>query len=154
MLMTRGTDSLSIVDIKTSHHFDSYLKMKFTSIVLLASLLSAVLASPVAEDKPVARLAPNERVSTVEARDADHEDLTRRTCTYNGCKCQVYPYTPKNGVYCANCGVAGWPGYYVVWDLGKGGSTNHVYQCNTKGGCCDYGYANDCASGINIRCGA
>lgn len=128
--------------------------MRFIPIILLAPLLSAVSAGPVAEEAPVARLMPEERAPAVEARDANPMELTGRSCTYNGCKCQVYPFTPRDGVYCANCPVAGWPGYTVVYDLGKGGSANNVYQCNTNGGCCDYGNANDCASGVNMRCGA
>ena len=128
--------------------------MRFTFVLLLAPLLSAVSAGPVPEDGPIARVAPEERVTAVEAREASSLDLTGRSCVYNGCKCQVYPFTPKDGVYCADCPVAGWPGYRIVWDLGSGGSTNDVYQCNTDGGCCDYGYADDCASGHNMRCGA
>ena len=127
--------------------------MRFTSIILLAPLLSAVLAGPVAGEAPVARLQPEERATAVEARDANPMELAGRSCSDNGCKCQVYPYTPKDGVYCANCRVAGFPDYFIVYDLGKGGSANNVYQCNTDGGCCDYGYATDCATGVNERCG-
>jgi len=31
---------------------------------------------------------------------------------------------------------------------------NHVFECNKDGGCCDYGYAKDCARmDGNERCG-
>ena len=32
--------------------------------------------------------------------------------------------------------------------------TSHVYECNKNGGCCDYGYATDCARNDGSgRCG-
>ena len=44
-------------------------------------------------------------------------------------------------------------GAWVVELLGSGGSQEHVYQCNSNGGCCDYGYATDCKGGATGRCG-
>lgn len=64
-----------------------------------------------------------------EAREAS--DLTKRACSNVGCECR----DGAAGVYCGMC--------YGVLSLGSG-STHDVYQCNGNGGCCDYGYADDC----------
>lgn len=110
--------------------------MLFNSIVLLAPLFAAVIAeSARAPAKERGRLAPQGL------------DLTKRACSYNGCTCQ----SGYAGVYCANC--VGSDGEYVVIELGSSGSISDVYQCNGSGGCCDYGYASDCANGATGRCG-
>jgi hypothetical protein len=128
--------------------------MKFIATIFIASLVAFVAANPIEDKEPGPRdLAPFESVNnTVEARDTEF-DLNRRACNPNKCKCQAPPYLPRTGVYCANCPVSGWPGTRIVYDLGRGGSLDHVYQCNTNGDCCDYGYARDCAGGATGRCG-
>ncbi|RYP15729.1 hypothetical protein DL765_005531 [Monosporascus sp. GIB2] len=75
---------------------------------------------------------PDAQVAPLEERS-----LEERACKYNKCKCQKV----KQGQYCGSC----WKGSdWIVKDLGEGGAWNHVYECNKKGGCCDYGYAKDC----------
>jgi hypothetical protein len=126
--------------------------MKFNAAIFLASLVALAAANPVEGREPAKNVEPVRNVdATVEARDIKG-DLDRRACTYNGCKCQAPPHLPRTGVYCANCPVAGWPGYNMVYDLGSGGARDHVYQCNTNGDCCDYGYATACRGGAAGRC--
>lgn len=57
----------------------------------------------------------------------------------------------KSGVFCADCWNSA-AGNWQVVDLGSG-TESDVYQCNTSGGCCDYGYASDCKNGATGRCG-
>ena len=51
----------------------------------------------------------------------------------------------------ANPSRLGSDGAYVIT---KKRVTSHVYECNKGGGCCDYGYAKDCARNDGSgRCG-
>jgi hypothetical protein len=62
--------------------------------------------------------------------------LTKRACRSNGCKCKKG--TPQ-GQYCGECS--------EVIGAGSGGSfRNDIFECNTSGGCCDYGYNKICAN--------
>jgi hypothetical protein len=63
-------------------------------------------------------------------------ELESRSCVSNGCAC-LLDLTP--GVYCGNC-VVGAGSYAIKTDR----VLNNVYECNSEGGCCDYGYATDC----------
>jgi hypothetical protein len=107
--------------------------MRLTPVLALVPLLAAAMPQASRERSPVERRAPG-------------ADLFKRDCDYNGCQCAP-GYV---GVFCANCPSNGW---FVVEELGYGGSTSHVYQCDGSGGCCDYGYAEDCAYGATGRCG-
>jgi hypothetical protein len=62
-------------------------------------------------------------------------------CNYNGCQCS----DATQGQYCGWC--------REVTLVGKKGALGHVYECSPSGDCCDYGVADDCASGVNMRCG-
>jgi len=111
--------------------------MLLKSILLLAPLVAAAAE----------RGTPNGRAERdVGRRPGQAIDLSKRTCSDNGCACE-YGYA---GVICARCPDS--DGGFVVWDLGTG-STSDVYQCDGTGGCCDYGYADDCANGATGRCG-
>lgn len=91
--------------------------MRFaTLVVLIAPLMSGIMAGPAAEPDP-ARV-PARRVPGLETRDTGLLlDLSKRSCSYNGCTCIGSPY---EGVFCANCVAS--DGEYVVQDLGSGGS--------------------------------
>lgn len=81
----------------------------------------------------------------ISARDASIDTdafLAPAACDYNGCKCAE---GTSQGQYCAGC--------WQVLNLGRTGDWDHVYECNPRGGCCDYGYARDCARGRTGRCG-
>ena len=111
--------------------------MLLKTLLLVVPLL--VAAAP--ELEPAAR-------DTSGLIDGDLESLglKARDCDYNGCKC----LTNHEGVWCAQCKDGG---QYVVRSLGDGGATDHVYQCNKNGNCCDFGYATKCKDGKAGRCG-
>jgi len=60
--------------------------------------------------------------------------LEKRACRNNGCKCKK---GTKQGQYCGLCG--------QVTSLGSGGVYD-IYECNSGGGCCDYGSSSKCDS--------
>jgi hypothetical protein len=84
---------------------------------------------------------------TFEARDAldphDGFTLDKRACSNNGCACVS---GLSAGVYCGNCVVGA--GTYAVKTKRV---SNHAFQCNSSGGCCDYGVASDCGKS-GARC--
>ena len=107
--------------------------MHFPSLILLfAAAASPVLASP-----PLL-----ERNSLIN-NDANLLALDKRACSYNGCACVS---GLAAGVYCGNCVVGA--GTYAVRTKRV---SSHAYQCNSSGGCCDYGVASDCGKS-GARC--
>ena len=104
--------------------------MHFQSLIFLfAAAACNVYASP-----------SQERNSINDPLDLSNRDntlaLDKRACSYNGCAC-VSGLTA--GVYCGNCVVGA--GTYAVRTKRV---SSHAYQCNSSGGCCDYGVASDC----------
>jgi hypothetical protein len=76
------------------------------------------------------------------AAEVDGTVLTKRACKENGCKCKKG--TPQ-GQYCGMCS--------EVIGQGKGGNfVEDIFECNKKGGCCDYGYNKNCAKN-KLTCG-
>jgi hypothetical protein len=81
----------------------------------------------------------------LEARDAgldiEAPSLEKRACRENGCRCREG--TPR-GQYCGRCS--------QVISQGKGGSfMNDIFECNPKGGCCDYGKNTVCSNPDTYR---
>jgi|SRR3569833_493843 len=62
------------------------------------------------------------------------------SCTNNGCVC--WGGSPQ-GQYCGWCGYKG-----VGPKEGKGVKKENVYECKGES-CCEYGYRDSCAHGIN-----
>jgi len=94
--------------------------MRFASIAAIASIVGFMSAAA----NPVANA------------DADVSiplELEKRACSYNGCKCKV---GTRAGLYCGYCD--------AVTNSGSG-LFSDVFQCNSKGGCCDYGPRKSCA---------
>ncbi|KXT04916.1 hypothetical protein AC578_3434 [Pseudocercospora eumusae] len=88
-------------------------------------------------DIPLDDDALEERSSFDDIPLGEDLDLAKRALTKcpksNGCKCKKIK---KRGQFC---------GYTsTVTILGRGGALDHVYECNTNGACCDYGYARRC----------
>lgn len=100
--------------------------MRLSLVLTLASLALAT-ASP----EPAVDLSARE------------PELTPRDCNANGCKCVT---GLQAGIYCGNCVVGA--GTYAI---SAKRVASHVYQCNSSGGCCDYGPATDCG-GKGARC--
>ena len=102
--------------------------MRYATILHLLSSLAAIAQAGVAplSDDIVERIAGVES-PVVEERAA-------AACKSNGCKCEKV----KQGQYCGWCD--------AVYYFGNGGTIQHIYECNSKGGCCDYGYAAKCKS--------
>jgi hypothetical protein len=103
-------------------------------VVLVATASAAALAEP---DKAVA----------VESREVDgasavEQGLEKRACKSNGCKCRKG--TPQ-GQYCGMC--LDNTGFVIAPNWGTGGKSDHKYECNPQGGCCDYGFSYDCDEG-------
>src|SRR3569833_3267173 len=73
--------------------------------------------------------------------------VPRDECKRNNCACKKVP----QGQYCALCQSSTG---FIVTKRGSDVSSNHVYECNENGACCDYGRAEDCARGTNMRCGS
>jgi hypothetical protein len=74
----------------------------------------------------------------LKARELEGRGLEKRACRNNGCKCR--PGT-KQGSYCGLCD--------AVTDRGSDGwYTRDIFECNSSGGCCDYG-TNSVCSGSN-----
>ncbi|KAK4200986.1 hypothetical protein QBC40DRAFT_172615, partial [Triangularia verruculosa] len=70
--------------------------------------------------------------------------LTKRACSYNGCKCDS---RGRQLTVCSNC-------YWTVdgkWAVTRKRVSNHIYECSPSGNCCDYGYARDCGTST-ARC--
>ncbi|SPN99910.1 uncharacterized protein DNG_02762 [Cephalotrichum gorgonifer] len=86
--------------------------------------------------------ALNQDSADLSAREASPE-LVPRACSANGCKCVK---GLAQGVYCGNCVVGA--GTYAI---SAKRVANHAYECNSSGGCCDYGKASDCGT-KNARC--
>ncbi|KAL1837543.1 hypothetical protein VTJ49DRAFT_3666 [Mycothermus thermophilus] len=97
--------------------------MRITSVFLLAAMALTGAATPASNDPGHA--------------------LFGRACVSNGCQCVS---GLKQGVYCGNC-VVGAGTYAIKTKRVK----NHAYECNPRGGCCDYGVANDCGTS-RARC--
>ncbi|SPN99735.1 uncharacterized protein DNG_02586 [Cephalotrichum gorgonifer] len=108
--------------------------MQLSLLLIVAPLLA--LAAPEREAPPTREVKARDETAT----------LGKRACNPVGCECAP----GYAGVYCANCLTSS--GGWVVPVLGSG-TTSDVYQCDGNGGCCDYGYANDCAGGATGRCG-
>jgi hypothetical protein len=92
--------------------------MRLVSIAAIASLVGfmSVAANPLANPEA----------------DISFPELEKRACKYNGCKCQK---GTRAGVYCGFCD--------AVINAGSGSFTD-VFQCNSAGGCCDYGPRTSC----------
>lgn len=70
--------------------------------------------------------------SVVKARELESLGLEKRACRKNGCKCKK---GTKQGSYCGLCS--------AVTDRGSDGwYTQDIFECNSSGGCCDYGKNN------------
>jgi hypothetical protein len=117
--------------------------MRFPVITLLLLAPITALAAVAAEPAPVAiaEVSPREAVPEIPA------ELTARACVANGCQCST-KYPLEQGQYCGNCVWSNGAGYIITAKR----VNNHVYECNSSGGCCDYGPASDCGSGT-ARCG-
>jgi hypothetical protein len=108
--------------------------------ILSALLASGSFASPAPGDSHVS--TPREAANHVTSPETLF-DLTKRACNENGCAC-VRSLQP--GVYCGNCVVGA--GTYAIKTKRV---RNHAFQCNSSGGCCDYGVASDCGTS-RARC--
>ncbi|KAK1831423.1 hypothetical protein QBC39DRAFT_306783 [Podospora conica] len=73
--------------------------------------------------------------------------LEPRACSANGCRCDSTRHRSPQGQFCGNCR---WPD--GAWVITAKRVSNHVYECNSSGGCCDYGVAKDCGTASG-RCG-
>lgn len=106
----------------------SYISHAFIVMQLKTLLLFAAAA-----------LATAAAVEPATARDLEiPAELSKRACKA-GCSCKK---GIKAGLYCGNCLVSS--GHTMVFAITKGQSDLHIYQCNTNGGCCDYGTATKC----------
>jgi hypothetical protein len=62
--------------------------------------------------------------------------LAKRACEKNGCECKK---GTKQGQYCGMCSA-------VTKKGGQGAMyTTDIFECNSSGGCCWYGYSSMCA---------
>ncbi|KAJ8117133.1 hypothetical protein OPT61_g1606 [Boeremia exigua] len=107
--------------------------MKLHSLVLLIALTLSTTASPNADADALGF-----------TEDTLSNPLEKRACKANGCRCLS---GLKAGVYCGNC----YQPSTNYWVLTSKQVKNHAFECNNKGGCCDYGVANDCGT-KNARC--
>lgn len=74
----------------------------------------------------------------LKARELEGRGLEKRACRKNGCKCKA---GTRQGSYCGLCD--------AVTDRGSDGwYTRDIFECNSSGGCCDYGTSSVC-SGSN-----
>lgn len=122
---------------ETSHSNQSVIKTLSTNIkmqfrlITLTALLA--MASAAAQVKSGAIEKTGLITAPIEVREPADGLESKRSCTYNGCKCaKGFP----QGQYC------GWG--TVVTNLGSGGDFEDAYECNPSGGCCDYGHRDDC----------
>lgn len=74
------------------------------------------------------------RDAEVEVRGVEGRGLEKRACKKNGCKCKK---GTKQGSYCGLCS--------AVTDSGDGWYTRDIFECNSSGGCCDYGTSSVCS---------
>lgn len=112
---------------------------------VIAALLAPLVSAAVVGAEPEARAEDVQAIAQVEERSLF--GLDKRACKNTGCKCST-KHKLSQGQYCGNCVWSNGDGYIIT----KKRHNNHVYECNSKGGCCDYGVANDCGSG-KARCG-
>ncbi|KAK5654219.1 hypothetical protein OQA88_7394 [Cercophora sp. LCS_1] len=91
-------------------------------LALVATLIATVAANPAAQPANV---------------------LVERACSDNGCKCVR---GLSQGVYCGNCVVGA-----GTFAISTKRVSNHAFECNSSGGCCDYGKASDCGT-ARARC--
>lgn len=110
------------------------MRFDFTFVLSVIGLACSATASP---DTPSV-------IPYVEARDVTPatpllDKLSKRACSYNGCKCN------SRGNQMTVCGNCVWSdtGSYVVTSKRV---LNHIFECSPSGDCCDYGYATDCGS--------
>jgi hypothetical protein len=96
-------------------------------VLALAMILAVANATAIPEPVMV------EGDSLVKRNADGASELQKRQCSSNGCTCAV---GTTQGQYCGICN--------QVTYLGSGG-INDVYECNSGGGCCDYGYRTSCA---------
>lgn len=113
--------------------------MFLNSILLLAPLLVAALVEAGTRGHP--------KDHTQVYRREQGLELTKRDCSDDGCTCQPN----YGGAYCADCVDSN--NEYIILDLGSNGTESNLYSCDGSGGCCDYGYANQCANGATGSCG-
>ena len=124
--------------------------MKFITLFPIITLAFGSVLDPDLGTSEARDLLARERMSInpeAQAAPLEERTLDKRDCDETtACKCQKI----KRGQYCGSC----YKGSdWIVTDLGKRGAWNHVYECNEKGGCCDYGYAKDCDLKKNkMRC--
>jgi hypothetical protein len=102
--------------------------MHLASIVTIVSIVGMVSAAA----NPVADADANP-IANADAETSVLDALEKRDCKANNCKCKV---GTKRGQYCGRCS--------AVTNLGNGGKLSHVYECNPRGGCCDYGLRTSC----------
>ncbi|KAK4463928.1 hypothetical protein QBC42DRAFT_57507 [Cladorrhinum samala] len=115
--------------------------MHFSTVISLLSIVAGVaVAAPGGEVES----SPALPVPFVEPEVEEAANLTKRACSYNGCKCNS---RKKQLTVCGNC-VWSDNGAYVVTTKRK---ADHIFECSPSGNCCDYGYASDCGS-ASARC--
>jgi hypothetical protein len=121
--------------------------MRFASV--LPATLALFLAANGALAAPGEGRTPGEQVAAVvepvAARsEAGAEPLEKRQCSANGCRCD------SRGRQFRSCGNCVWTDT-GSWVITAKRDLTHVYECAPDGGCCDYGFANDCG-GPDARC--
>ncbi|KAK4446209.1 hypothetical protein QBC34DRAFT_383633 [Podospora aff. communis PSN243] len=105
--------------------------MRYLTIISLVSCLAAFAsASPGAPDAPAMQDITERDASPLDERATALVKCPDR----NGCKCVK---GTKQGQYCGWC--------KQVDSAGRGGSWDHIYECNSNGGCCNYGTSKKCA---------
>jgi hypothetical protein len=87
--------------------------------------------------------APSPAHADLVFREAMPAEIFGRSCSSNGCVCVK---GLKQGVYCGNCVVGA--GTYAVKTKRV---VKNAFECNPSGGCCSYGFANDCGT-KSARC--
>ncbi|KAH8728316.1 hypothetical protein GQ44DRAFT_824155 [Phaeosphaeriaceae sp. PMI808] len=99
----------------------------YTAAVLLLASIPLAFSSPTPDN-------------TLQVREAAPVELVARACKNNKCKCKS---GTKQGQYCGICD--------QVTNLGNGGSLFDIYECNSSGGCCDYGDSSICINDLTKK---
>ncbi|KAK3990408.1 hypothetical protein QBC44DRAFT_307510 [Cladorrhinum sp. PSN332] len=108
-----------------------------TAISLLSIVAGLAVAAPGPEAESLALPVPFVEVD-------ESGSLTKRACSYNGCKCNS---RGKQLTVCGNCVWSDNNAYVVTTKR----VSNHIFECSPSGSCCSYGYAKDCGS-ASARC--
>ncbi|KAK6514284.1 hypothetical protein TWF506_008681 [Arthrobotrys conoides] len=111
--------------------------MHISNLAYLLPLIATALAAAVPADTTTSGI--NMANSELEVSTNIFE---KRACKSNGCSCAK---GTSAGIYCGRCG--------AVKSYGRGGKSDHAYQCNSEGGCCLYGPRDTCAEKSFHPCG-